>query len=356
MGKQENTTPPENNHRGPVLWGWHTYLSMAITMVILVWLVTMLDLKEVWREIKGANKGILLLATLAHYCTYPVRGLRWRRCLNHLPARGSTWRFGLLVFFYNFVDNIVPAKLGDVYGAHLARINFGIRRSVAMGSIVFVRMVDGWLVLLFALLSSWLIFSATLLPSIFWSLIGGSVIALSLTGIMLLILLLQRSLPAWLPERVKQMIHAFHVGMWPGAREIFPIALLTILIWVLETLWIYLLVMAFGLRLSLVEAVFLTMIPLLASAFPLTPSGAGVVELTMFGCLRVLAVSSPVAVSITVVNRFADYWLHIGLGLLIWAMRHIVGLRTWREVPLEDFPSPDASPEKPLSQKAFHGN
>jgi uncharacterized protein (TIRG00374 family) len=137
--------------------------------------------------------------------------------------------------------------------------------------------------------------------------------------------------------------------MWPRTKEIIPIAVLTILIWVLETLWIYLLVLAFGFKLSFLQAVFLTMIPLLASAFPLTPSGAGVVELTMFGCLRVLGISSPIAVSVTVVNRFADYWLHIGLGLLIWAVRHVIGLRTWREVPLEDVASLDGSPETALS-------
>jgi uncharacterized membrane protein YbhN (UPF0104 family) len=218
-----------------------------------------------------------------------------------------------------------------------------------MGSIVFVRMVDGWLVLLLASLSSWLLFSAKLLPSVLWSLIGGGVIAVSITAIMLLVLLLKRSLPDWLPDRIKQMIQVFHTGMWPRTKEIIPIAVLTILIWVLETLWIYLLVLAFGFKLSLLQAVFLTMIPLLASAFPLTPSGAGVVELTMFGCLRVLGISSPIAVSITVVNRFADYWLHIGLGLLIWAVRHVIGLRTWREVPLEDVASLDGSPETALS-------
>ena len=116
-----------------------------------------------------------------------------------------------------------------------------------------------------------------------------------------------------------------------------PIALLTVGIWSLETLWIFLLVLGFGLKLSALEIVFLTMIPLLATAFPITPSGAGVVELTLFTCLRVIGISSPLAASLTVVNRFIDYWLHIGLGILIWAMRGVLGLRTWHEVPLEDF-------------------
>ena len=103
-------------------------------------------------------------------------------------------------------------------------------------------------------------------------------------------------------------------------------------------MWIFFLALGFGLKLSAVETVFLTMIPLLATAFPVTPSGAGVVELTLFTCLRVVGISSPLAASLTVVNRFIDYWLHIGLGALIWAIRDRIGLRTWREVPLEDFP------------------
>jgi uncharacterized protein (TIRG00374 family) len=78
------------------------------------------------------------------------------------------------------------------------------------------------------------------------------------------------------------------------------------------------------------------MIPLLASAFPITPSGAGVVEITLYSCLRVLDLSSPIAASVTVVNRFLDYWLHIALGVLTWSLRRVIGLRTWRDVPMEN--------------------
>ena len=345
----------ENGYKVPALWGWHTYVSIAITAVFLIFLAAMLDLKEVWREIAATDKKFLLLGGLAHYATYPVRGWRWRRCLNHLSPRGGTGKFGLLVFFYNFVDNVVPGKLGDVYGAHLARINCGVRRSAAMGSILFVRTVDAWIVLLLASLASWILFSAQMTRSVVWSLIGGGFIAVAATSIVLLLFLFRNSLPGWLPEKVQQMIHAFRSGMTPKPAELAPIGLLTVLIWVLETFWIVFLALAFGLRLSPAQAVFLTMIPLLASAFPLTPSGAGVVELTLFSCLRVAGVPTPIAVSLTVVNRFIDYWLHIGLGLLTWAIRRSIGLRTWREVPFEDL-RPVASPDSTLSQEALHGN
>jgi uncharacterized protein (TIRG00374 family) len=113
--------------------------------------------------------------------------------------------------------------------------------------------------------------------------------------------------------------------------------LLTIVIWALETLWIFSLVWAFDVRVSAIEVVFLTTIPLLASAFPLTPSGTGLVEVTLFSCLRLVGVPPGIAAAVTVVNRLVDYWLHIALGVLAWAFRHLIRLRTWREAVADEF-------------------
>ena len=117
MLAEKDTTIEENNGKAPALWGWHTYVSLGITAAILLILALWVDLEEVWIHFANSNKAVLILGALAHYVTYPVRGLRWRRCLIHLPLKGGKGKFGLLVFFYNFVDNLVPAKLGDVYGA-----------------------------------------------------------------------------------------------------------------------------------------------------------------------------------------------------------------------------------------------
>ena len=113
-------------------------------------LASNVDLAQVWPEVAASNKRLLLLAALSHYATNPVRGVRWRRCLQHIPGRCGSARFGLLAFFFLFVDNVVPAKLGDIYVSHLARINCGVRRSAALGSIVFQRMMDVWMVLFLA--------------------------------------------------------------------------------------------------------------------------------------------------------------------------------------------------------------
>lgn len=348
-----NDNNSNNDQKAPKLWGWTTYASIAIAIIILVFAATFVDLKEIWRQITACDKRFVLLGALAHYATYLVRGMRWRRCLIHLPVKAGSTKFGLLVFFYNFVDNLVPAKLGDVYAAHLARINFNIRRSAAMGSIVFLHMVDAWIVLLLAALASWTLFADKLPGAVFWSLIGGCIIAVGATSIMLVFFLFKKKLPGWIPQKIQQMIQAFQTGMWPRAKELFPIAILTVTIWSLEIVWIFCLTLAFDLNVGAAETIFLTMIPLLASAFPFTPSGAGVVEITLFSCLRVVGVTSPIAASLTVVNRFIDYALHIALGVLTWAIRRVIGLRTWRDVPLKDLRENDPA-EIPVGQSRLN--
>lgn len=335
MVHEKNSRFPENGERAPSLWGWPTYVGIGIALAILMAITSAVDLEKVLQEIAACNKAYVLMGMFAHYATYPVRGLRWRRSLIHLPFHGSNGKFGLLLFFYNFVDNVVPAKLGDLYGAHLARINLGIRRSAALGSIVFLRMVDAWVVLGLASLASWVLFSRRFPQGVMWALMAGGVVALATTLVILVFFLARGELPGWLPERVRQMVFAFRTGMRPGASEILPVALLTAAIWALETVWIFFLALGFGLKLGPAEAIFLTMIPLLATAFPLTPSGAGAVELTLFGSLRAVGVAAPLAISLTAVNRLIDFWLHIGLGVLVWAFRGRLGLRTWREIPLE---------------------
>ena len=335
MTESNHNPDPGNSGKAPALWGWHTLLSVGITLVVLVLLATYVDIEHLRKELTASNKWLLLLAGLSHYATYPVRGMRWKYSLRHLPVRCSKARFGLLVFFYNFVDNLVPAKLGDLYAGHLARINCGIRRSSALGSILFLRTLDAWVVFGLAALASWHLFTGSLPKSVTWVLIIGGIFAIVATIIMLVFVFMKRKIPGWFPVPVRKMIEAFRSGMWPKPKELIPIAFLTGAIWVLEILWIFLLALAFNLRFGTVETVFLTMIPLIASAFPITPAGAGAVELTLFTCLRVIGVSSPLAVSIRVVNRFIDYWLHIFLGVLTWSIRRYIGLHTWKDVPPE---------------------
>ena len=53
-----------------------------------------------------------------------------------------------------------------------------------------------------------------------------------------------------------------------------------------------------------------------------------------------VGVTKAMAMSITVLNRAIDYWLHQFLGALIWGMRYRLDFYSWRERPDEPSDAP----------------
>lgn len=343
MEARTEASPPELASP-PKLWGWRTWASMAIALGVLAVLIARVDMAAVWRELVATDKRFVLLGALAHYSTYYLRGARWKMVLGRTPRRASRLKYGLIVFFYNFVDNLVPAKLGDIYAAHMAKINLGVRRSEALGSIVFLRMIDAWIVLALAAISSWILFSSQLPQLVVWALGAGGVVALGATMIIVSLIVVQGKMPDRVPEKLRRMVRDLRERVVPSRRYMTAIVIFTVLIWVFEALWIYWLARAFDLHPDVATVLFLTMIPLLASAFPFTPAGAGAVEVAIYSCL--IAVGTPVAVatSFTFLNRIVDYWLHIGLGVVAWGIRRRLGMRAWTEEFVGSAPEAPATP------------
>ena len=351
---EQNPSPALETHPEEVrLWCWPTVVSLALTLGIVLGLGAMLDLQETWRQVVACDKTLLVVGGVAHYVTYVVRGSRWQRCLTPVSRPGQWRLFGLLLFFANGVDNVVPGKLADVYAAHLARINCGVRRSTALGALVFMRLVDAWVVCLLAALASWWLFATSLPRAVLWSLLLGLCLAGGGTLVLLVCVVSPRVLPPWLPARGQQMLHAFYLGLWPPSSQVGRIIVLTSLLWSLESVWTVSLAAAFGIKVGLMQGMFLTMMPLLASAVPLTPSGVGVVEVTMYSCLRLLDVSTATAASVTVVHRLIDSWLHMGVGAVLWVFRRPIGLRTWVEAPPPDAPEAPASQRSPQEEISY---
>ncbi len=98
MTDPNHTNIPESGGKAPALWGWHTLLSLGITIAVFIVLAAYVDIQHLCQELNASNKWLLLLAGLSHYATYPVRGMRWKYSMRHLPVCCSKARFGLLVF------------------------------------------------------------------------------------------------------------------------------------------------------------------------------------------------------------------------------------------------------------------
>ena len=109
---------------------------------ILLWLALRgLDLGQTWVALSGANFWYLVPAVLVYFVGVAIRGLRWQRLLlplERIPARQA---IALLIVSYT-VNNVVPARMGDVMRVFLLARETGIRKSASLATVVLERLLD----------------------------------------------------------------------------------------------------------------------------------------------------------------------------------------------------------------------
>jgi glycosyltransferase 2 family protein len=192
----ERMSEPARRYRG-----WlHLLLGMAITIALLAWALRDVSFGSVWAAVRGARPGWLGLGLLAFLASFAVRAQRWGTLLG---AYGDSVSFGLrqsAIYIGFAVNNLVPARVGEVTRALVLNRVGGVPLGVALGSIVAARLLDG--IVVFLLLLASLALSASSgslagqldLSQIVW--IGGSLAAIA--GAVLLAVL-------W-PDRVSRLV------------------------------------------------------------------------------------------------------------------------------------------------------
>ena len=110
--------------------------------VILLWLALRgLDPRQTWAALSGANFWFVAPAILLYFAGVAIRGLRWQRLLlpvEKIPARQA---IALLIVSYT-VNNIVPARMGDVMRVFLLARETGVRKSASLATVVLERLLD----------------------------------------------------------------------------------------------------------------------------------------------------------------------------------------------------------------------
>ena len=110
--------------------------------VVLLWLALRgLDLGQTWAALGDTNYWLLATAVPLYFLGVAVRGLRWQRLLlpvERIPARQA---IALLIVSYT-VNNVVPARMGDVMRVFLLARETGIRKSASLATVFLERLLD----------------------------------------------------------------------------------------------------------------------------------------------------------------------------------------------------------------------
>jgi uncharacterized protein (TIRG00374 family) len=282
------------------------------------------DWGEVVALIGGADPTFLLLAFLAYYATFPLRGFRWKYVLSKTGMEVKLKDSTEILFLSWFVNCLVPAKLGDLYRAYLLRGNYGASLSRTVGTVFVERIADIIIIALLALTAGFWSFRGRSRPEIDLIFIFGFIVAIGLTIMLVVLRYGGRRLDRFMPARLGEYWTKFHEGSTGalGVRSLPIVLAITVFIWLLEGARLYFVIRALALPevgLGISASVFVALAAALLTAIPLTPAGFGFVEAGIIGVLALYGVTQEPAAAVALVDRALSIVTVIILGGLLYA-------------------------------------
>jgi len=185
-------------------WRW---LIGIVVSVFFLWVAfrQVSDVGHLAEALGSANYLWLAPAVALYLLGLLVRSLRWHILLLPIARIPTASLFGILSIGF-LVNNVLPARLGEIARAILVGRRHGISRSAALATIVVERIFDGVVMLLFLGVASatagarvapdWLEVLVPLTAAAF----GGAGIALSGTSVVVL------SILAWVKLRLARRL------------------------------------------------------------------------------------------------------------------------------------------------------
>jgi hypothetical protein len=299
-------------------------------MVLLFAFVLGVDWSRTWSQILHANPGLLGVALLAYYLTFPLRGYRWTFILRRT---GTSIRFAAateILFLSWFVNCLVPAKLGDLYRAYLLKGSHGGSASRTVGTVFIERISDIIVIFALALAAGFWSFRGRHRPDVDALFIAGFAVAAALVLFVVALRVVGAHVTRFLPARAAELYEHFHHGS-TGAltvRSIPVILLLTGGIWLLEGIRVYFVIHALDLpgaaNLGISASIFVALAAALLTAIPLTPAGVGFVEAGIVGALLIYGVPHDPAVAVALTDRAISIVTVIVLGGILYAFSPMV--------------------------------
>jgi glycosyltransferase 2 family protein len=322
---------------GHRLANWKSLLSFSFAVAVLVVVIVKggVDPSSIWKHLKTLNYPLFLGALVVYYATFPLRGYRWKILLQnayrhtHSEAVGGMSIRGLSEILYIswFVNCVVPAKLGDLYRAYLAKLWARIPWTKTVGTIMAERIIDILVLSLLLAVTGLVAFHGRLGHVSLILLLG---IGLAIVGIVALVLMktLSPSIRRLVPDRFEHRYVSLEEGTLHSFQRLPLLLGLTALIWLMEGARLQLVVNSLGLQdritalstIPFVPMLFLALGTAVLTTIPFTPGGLGLVEVGLGSLMIYLGVHRPDAAAIVVFDRILSYYSIAFFGFLVYLL------------------------------------
>lgn len=287
-------------------------------LALTAWRVFDIDWGEMTRSVASANPVYYLLAIVAYYLSFWVRGWRWNLIARtakldaspdvRLPR--SITSAGIILMGW-FANSVAFMRLGDVYRGWAFSRETGATFGGSLGTVLAERVQDMATVLIVILAAAlWVIFGTDVdIPGAV--LIASVAMVVFLIGLMVAMRLFGLRIAERLPERFQGAYVRFHRGTLDSfhPRDLpFQMAL-GIAGWFLEIARFYLVMKGLGIELDFGIVMFAALANAMLTTIP-TPGGLGFVETGVAGVLTLVGMEDTPALTLTFVDRSIG-WLSV---------------------------------------------
>ena len=283
-------------------------IGIAVSALSLFWLYKTVDLREVAVILKTADIGMLFLSCVVMSCSYCIRAVRWKLFLVDIVASFKDAYGALIIGF--FMNNILPARIGEIIRAQVTGKSLGISRMYALATIASERLFDGFVIsLLFGLIftfgakTSSHTYSDGIYYVAYFFFAASILCALFIIKRGYLLYLLEIFTSKFNSNKAKYLISRLSIfikgfdslSSFSSVMKIFSYSLI---VWLVELSVYYIVAQAFDITLPItILIVFLAAVNF-SSLIPSAPGGIGVIEVLASLALMEVGVPREIAVSL----------------------------------------------------------
>lgn len=261
-----------------------------------------LDFAQSVNLIKNANIKLVFYALIIYVLSFIIRSLRWEYILLPLKKIKPFGSFFFLVFGF-FMNNVLPLRLGEFVRAKVAGEKLQVSRSGVFATVVVERLVDVivfivsfFLIALFVDIPGWLKHTFVLCTIIF-----GTILLLlffmSKKQKNFVSIISKFHLPIKISNIIESLFIKFSNGLefFQHTKLILIVLIISCIIWVLESLSYQLFFLAFGLKLTLIQCLFIIITTGIASMLPTAPGFVGAIEASGVVALGIFGIDQNLA-------------------------------------------------------------
>lgn len=300
--------------------------GLLLGLGIIVLLLKIVDLRQVYASVSSVKIIYLLIGLCVKVFVMWIKSFRWARTIH--STTGNKVRRAFSATMIGFAGNIIlPARLGEIARINIINKHNNIGRTLAITTLVLAQLFDLlFLVGFFFLVSFW---ATSLFIGHRWEIGVIGIVLLLLLGVLLIIhrkfdgiktqiTRLRSTLPKALLDRAIGVIDLFGKGIsiLTEGHAVLLLIVLTILVWGLEALAVYFMLIAFNIDATPLMACLLVVVLNLSFVLPITPGNIGIAQSLSIILLAPFGVSKAAALAYSIASQGITYTVIIVLGLI----------------------------------------